>query len=73
LHYRVSLRAYDNQQNEWLPAENLMQSRDFTYDDTQLLAKATEEEQLYQNMRVEMAQQIMRRLSHAKPEKALQK
>ncbi len=73
LHYRVSLRAYDNQQNEWLSAENLKQSRDFTYDDTQLLAKATEEEQLYQNMRVEMAQQIMRRLSHAKPEKALQK
>jgi LPS-assembly lipoprotein len=67
LRYRVSLRAYDNEQREWLPADELMLSRDFTYDDSQILAKETEEAQLYQGMRADMAQQIMRRLSHAKP------
>lgn len=67
LRYRVSLRAYDNKQREWLPAAELMLSRDFSYDDTQILAKQSEEATLYQNMRSDMVQQIMRRLSHAKP------
>ncbi len=67
LRYRVSLRAYDNEQRSWLPADEVVLSRDFTYDDAQILAMQTEEMQLYQDMRSDMAQQIMRRLSHAKP------
>lgn len=67
LRYRVSLRGYDQQQREWLPADELQMSRDFSYDDTQILAKEAEEAQLYQYMRSDMAQQILRRLSHAKP------
>ena len=42
--------------------------RDFTYNDTQVLAKEAEEALLYQNMRTDMVQQIVRRLSHAKPQ-----
>lgn len=68
LRYRVSLRAYDNQQREWLPADELQLSRDFSYDDAQILAKEAEEALLYQNLRTDMAQQIVRRLSHAKPQ-----
>lgn len=68
LRYRVSLRAYDNQQREWLPADELQLSRDFSYDDAQILAKEAEEALIYQNMRTDMAQQIVRRLSHAKPQ-----
>lgn len=67
LRYRVSLRAYDSEQREWLPADELLLSRDFTYDDAQILAKETEEALLYQSMRADMVQQIVRRLSHAKP------
>ncbi len=67
LRYRVSLRAYDNEQREWLPAVELLVNRDFSYDDTQILAKQSEELMLYQSMHTDMAQQIMRRLSHAKP------
>ena len=67
LRYRVSLRAYDNQQQEWLPASELLLTRDFIYDNSQILAMSSEEVLLYQNMRSDMAQQIMRRLSHAKP------
>lgn len=67
LRYRVSLRAFDNEQREWVPADELLLSRDFSYDDTQILAKESEEALLYQSMRTDMVQQIIRRLSHAKP------
>ncbi|MDX8378966.1 MAG: LPS assembly lipoprotein LptE [Gallionella sp.] len=67
LRYHVSLRAYDKQQRVWLPADELRLSRDYTYNDTQILAKASEEALLYQSMRNDMVQQILRRLSHTKP------
>jgi len=67
LRYRVSLRAYDNERQDWLPAVELLVNRDFTYDDTQILAKQSEEAMLYQSMHTDMVQQILRRLSHAKP------
>jgi LPS-assembly lipoprotein len=67
LRYRVSMRAYDLQQREWMPADELLLMRDYSYDDTKILAKEAEEALLYQSMRSDMVQQIMRRLSHAKP------
>ncbi len=70
LRYRLSLRAYDKNQREWLPAAELTTSRDFSYDDAQILVKESEETLLYQNMRSDMVQQILRRLSHAKPRPA---
>ncbi len=65
--YRVSLRAYNQQQQDWIPAEEMLQRRDYSYDDTQILAKEAEENLLNQSMRSDMVQQILRRLSHAKP------
>jgi LPS-assembly lipoprotein len=65
--YRVSLRAYNQQQQEWIPSEDMSLRRDFSYDDTQILAKEAEETLLYQSMRTDMVQQIVRRLSRAKP------
>ena len=68
LRYRVSLRAYDLKQQDWIPAEEIMLRRDYVYDDTQILAKEAEEALLYQSMRSDMVQQIVRRLSRAKPQ-----
>ncbi len=65
--YRVSLRAYNQQQQDWIPAEEMLQRRDYSYDDTQILAKEAEENLLNQSMSSDMVQQILRRLSHAKP------
>ncbi len=62
----VSLRAYDNQQRDWIRAEELSIERDYSYDDTKILAKEAEEALLYTSMRTDMVQQIVRRLSHAK-------
>jgi len=68
LRYRVSLRAYDLKQQDWIPAEEMVLRRDYIYDDTQVLAKEAEEILLYQSMRSDMVQQIVRRLSRAKPQ-----
>jgi len=65
--YRISVRAYDQQQQAWIPATELSQHRDFSYDDTLVLAKESEEALLFKSMRSEMAQQILRRLNRAKP------
>jgi len=65
--YRVSLRAYDLKQ-DWIPAEEIVLRRDYLYDDARILAKEAEEVLLYQSMRSDMVQQIVRRLSRAKPQ-----
>jgi len=65
LFYRVSLRAYDHEK-DWIPAEEITLRRDYTYDDTIVQAKEAEENLLYQSMRTDMVQQIIRRLSRAK-------
>jgi LPS-assembly lipoprotein len=67
LSYRVSLRAYDLKQQDWIPAEEIALRRDYSFDDTKILAKEAEENLLYQSMQSDMVQQIVRRLSRAKP------
>lgn len=69
--YRVSLRAYDNKQQEWVPADEIVLQRYLFYDNVQVLAKEMEESVLYKDMRTDAVQQILRRLSFAKPQPAL--
>lgn len=68
LRYRVSLRAYDIKGREWMPSEELILRRDYIYDDTKVLAKEAEETLLFKSMSSDMVQQIVRRLSRAKPQ-----
>jgi LPS-assembly lipoprotein len=68
LFYTVALRAYDNQQNDWLPVEEIALSRNMTYDDAQVLAKQQEETMLYKDMRSDAVGQAVRRLYRAKPQ-----
>jgi LPS-assembly lipoprotein len=68
LHYRVSMRAYDHKKQNWIPAIIMEMHRDFFYDDSQVLAKASEQHLLADSMYSEMAHQIVRRLSLAKPQ-----
>jgi len=67
LQYRISLRAYDQKQQEWLAPQEVTLRRDYSYDDSQVLAKQQEEALLYQNMRGDAVQQVLRRLNHAHP------
>jgi LPS-assembly lipoprotein len=66
--YRVSVRAYDSKQNDWLPADEISLSRNMAYDDAQVLAKEQEEALLYKDMRSDAVAQAVRRLSRAKPQ-----
>lgn len=67
LSYRVSLRAYDLLQRDWIPADEFTTRRDYSYDDTMILAKEAEEAMLWKSMRTDIVQQIVRRLSRSKP------
>lgn len=66
LRYKVSLRAYDNNQDDWLRADEILLQRSLTFDDSQLLAKEQEEAALFSDMRSDVVQQVMRRLARAK-------
>lgn len=66
--YRISLRAYNLQQHDWIPAMEIEQRRDFSFDDTKTLAKESEEALLLHSMRTDIVQQIVRRLSRASPQ-----
>lgn len=66
--YRVSLRAYDRQRNDWLPAEEIALSRILAYSEEQVYAKEQEQSMLYKDMRSDAVAQAMRRLSRAKPQ-----
>ena len=68
LFYRVSVRAYDPKKQDWIPAEEFVMHRDYSYDNNKVLAMEAEETLLYQSMRSDMVQQIVRRLSRAKPQ-----
>lgn len=68
LFYHVSVRAYDLQKQEWIPGEEFVLHRDFPYSDNNVLAMEAEEDMLYQSMRTEMVQLIVRRLSRSKPQ-----
>ncbi len=66
LRFRVNLHAYDKNGRDWIAADEMTQIRNYSYDDTKILAKEAEATLLNQSMRSDMAQQIVRRLSHAK-------
>jgi LPS-assembly lipoprotein len=68
LFYRISLRAYDLMKRDWIPAEEFVMHRNLPNDDNNVIAIDFEESLLYQSMRKEMVQQIVRRLSRSRPE-----
>jgi LPS-assembly lipoprotein len=67
LFYKVSLRAYDKQQVDWLPPEQISLSRNMTYDSTQVYAMDQQEATLFNDMRTDAVMQALRRLYRAKP------
>ena len=73
LRYRVAFRVHDGKGGEFLPVNSLQLTRDVTFNDSDVLAKETEELLLYRDMQFDMVQQIMRRLGAAqRPKPAAQ-
>ena len=69
LRYRVGFRLHDGKGGEFLPPSTVQLTRDITFNDSDVLAKETEEQLLYRDMQSDMVQQIMRRLAGAQPPK----
>ena len=67
LRYRVGFRVHDGRGREFVPANTVVLVRDISFNDTDVLAKETEEQLLYRDMQSDMVQQILRRLAVAKP------
>jgi len=67
LNYRVNYRLIDHAGKDLAQPGQIDLRRDMTYDDTEVLAKESEEQLLYRDMKKDAVQQMMRRLSAAKP------
>ncbi|MEY3747935.1 MAG: hypothetical protein RL194_1394 [Pseudomonadota bacterium] len=68
--YRVSFRLRSPSSETWGPVQTVENRRDFSYDDSQLLAKEAEEERLLEDMRNAATREIMRLLVVQKPQAA---
>jgi LPS-assembly lipoprotein len=66
LRYRVAYRLTDAKGIEYTPPSEIALRRDITYNDTDVLGKAQEENLLYRDMQNDAVQQVMRRLQVAK-------
>lgn len=67
LEHRLTLSASNTAGVEILAPIRLTANRDFSYSDTQVLAKEGEEALLRRDMEQEVLRQVMRRLAFAKP------
>lgn len=73
LRYSVSFRVHDGKGGEFLPTNTVRLTRDISFNDSEVLAKESEEQLLYRDMQFDMVQQIMRRLAAAqRPKPAAQ-
>lgn len=61
--YRVTFRTRASAGETWSAPQTIETRRDFTYDDSVLLAKQAEEARLYNDMRSDASREVMRRLS----------
>jgi LPS-assembly lipoprotein len=67
LRYRVGFRVHDGKGRDYVPPTMVVLVRDISFNDTDVLAKESEEQLMYRDMQSDMVQQIMRRLAAAKP------
>lgn len=66
LRLHITFRLQDNRGQDWIPQTEIVLKRDFSFNDTQVLAKESEEALLYKDMQSDAVQQVMRRLSAVK-------
>ena len=66
LTYNITFRVRDNKGNELLKPTSMSLNRPMDFDETQLLAKESEEAGLYRDMQLDLVQQMMRRMASIK-------
>lgn len=63
LRHVIAFRLLDRAGNELIPPTNITATREYTFDDAQVLAKEQEELLLFRDMEADLVQQLMRRLA----------
>jgi LPS-assembly lipoprotein len=63
---RVSFRLHDADGNDWLPPAEISLRRSYTFSESEVLARGTQEERLLKEMQTDAVQQLIRRLQAAK-------
>jgi LPS-assembly lipoprotein len=63
---RVGLRLHDADGNDWLPPAEISLRRSYTFSESEVLARGTQEERLLKEMQTDAVQQLIRRLQAAK-------
>ena len=63
LRYRLTIHVHDGKGHDILPPTPLVTQRDISYNDSQVLAKESEETLLYRDMQSDLVQQVLRRLA----------
>ncbi len=66
LRLRVRFKLRTPNGDEPIPETEILQQRDVTYNETNALSKEAEEAMLYKDMRTDIVQQLLRRLSAVK-------
>lgn len=64
----VNFRVVDTKGRDWVKTGKIELHRDMTYADFQVLSKESEEAQLWRDIQNDLIQQILRRMSVAKPQ-----
>jgi len=67
----LAFRLHDAAGRDWLPPGQIVMRRDMYFSDQQILAKEAEEALLWRDMQTDIAYQLLRRLSAARPPEAL--
>ncbi|MFA7270645.1 MAG: LPS assembly lipoprotein LptE [Sterolibacterium sp.] len=62
-----TFRLVDGKGRDWLPLSQIVVRRDITFTDDLVLSKESEESMLWHDIQNDLVQQILRRLSAAKP------
>ncbi len=63
----VVFRVRDRDGREWMPQDEIVVRRAYSYDDTERLAREIQEQRLQREMQSDAVQQIVRRLQAARP------
>jgi LPS-assembly lipoprotein len=66
LRYRLSFKVHDGKGHDFIPATEIAVQRDISFNESELLAKESEEALLYRDMQSDLVQQILRRLAAVK-------
>ena len=63
---RATVSVHDSEGRDWMPAAEIVVRRSYSFNESEVLARESQEAKLYREMQTDVVQQIVRRLQSAK-------